>query len=248
MDKNMNKKPAVTVFMAVYNAAAYLSQAIESVLAQTFRDFELLIINDGSTDNSTAIIEKYPDPRIRILNNETNKGLYFTRWRGVHEARGDFFAILDSDDIAMPERLAIQYDYMIQNPDVAICGTRTELINSKGEVTGMSKSYSGNKNVLMIFENVLMNSSVMIRTELIRLVGSYKEYDLAEDYDLALRLAEKYRIEILNEVLVKYRIHGNNTSYNNIERLRESLKEILTNMHTRLGIPVSEKLTNIHYT
>lgn len=242
----MIQNPTITVFMAVYNTASYLSEAIESILSQTFSDFELLIINDGSTDNSEDILKKYTDPRIRVLNNETNRGLYFTRWRGVQEAKGAFFAILDSDDIAMPERLAVQYEYMTHNPDVAMCGTGTVLINSKGEVTEESSHLPGDQNVLMVFQNVLTNSSVMMRTEIVRKLGSYREYDPAEDYDLALRIAEKFRIANLDEVLVKYRIHETNTSYNNTEKLFRSLIGIVADMHARLGIPKNEKLIKAH--
>lgn len=246
MVKNMNKNPAVTVFMAVYNSAGYLKEAIESILSQTFTDFELLIINDGSTDNSVSIINEYSDPRIRLVNNETNKGLYYTRWRSIGEARGNLFAILDSDDVAMPNRLAVQHEYMMRNPDVAICGTGTALINSKGEITEVSSHLTGDQNVPMIFQNVLTNSSVMMRTEIVRAIGSYREFDPAEDYDLALRIAEKYRIENLEEVLVKYRIHETNTSYNNRGRLFRSLTGIVKDMHLRLGIPESAILLKAH--
>ena len=98
-------KPEVTVFMAVYNGEKFINQAIESVLQQTFKDFELLIIDDGSTDNSQSIINSYTDKRIRVLKNEGNKGLAYTRNRGINEATGKYFATLDCDDVAYKNRL-----------------------------------------------------------------------------------------------------------------------------------------------
>src|SRR5690606_818318 len=98
------KRPKVTVSMAVYNGAAYLNTAIESILNQTFDDLELLIVNDGSTDATEDIIKGYTDPRIRLINNEFNRGIAYSRNRGWKEAYGDFVAVLDGDDIALPNR------------------------------------------------------------------------------------------------------------------------------------------------
>lgn len=240
------KEPAITVFMAVYNGSSYIAEAIESVLTQTFGDFELLIINDGSTDNSKEIINRYQDKRIRLIENKTNQGLRNTRHRGLMEARGKLFAILDSDDVAFPNRLEIQYEYMAQNPEIALCGSKAIFINSSNTPIGSSISYSGNKNVLMLFENALINSSIIIRTDIARVVG-YGDYEYSEDYDLALRIAEKHKIEILEIPLVKYRYHEDNISLRRMDLMRESEKAIIKDMHERLGIKTTARLINIHH-
>ncbi len=124
MDKNV-KFPLVTVSMVVFNGELHIREAIESILNQSFTDLELLIINDGSTDATLDIINQFKDPRIRLLSNDGNKGVAFTRNRSLQEARGVYFAILDSDDIAKPNRLEIQVNFMNAHPETAICGAMT---------------------------------------------------------------------------------------------------------------------------
>lgn len=125
--------PLVTVFMAVYNGQKYISEAINSILNQTFRDFELLIIDDGSTDNTIDNIKLFTDDRIRLIQNHKNLGLFVTRNYGIDQAKGKYFAILDSDDIAFPNRLQIQVNFMERNPQYALCGAKAKVINQMGE-------------------------------------------------------------------------------------------------------------------
>lgn len=243
----MIKRAPITVFMAVYNGSRYLKQAIDSILSQTFSDFELLIINDGSTDDSADIIHSYLDPRIRFLQNDRNKGLVFTRNRGVLEAKGEFFAILDCDDIAFPNRLEIQYKFFCQNPDVALCSGRALYLDVNDRPIGESPRFTGDKNLLLLFGNILVNSAVMIRTKLIKSVGSYNANAPAEDYDLAVRIAEIHAIATINDIIVKYRIHDNNTSKSSEERLIQVEKNILRDIHSKLGFGSDERRVQLHH-
>jgi glycosyltransferase involved in cell wall biosynthesis len=247
MDKHMRNKPVITVFMAVYNGSRYLKQAIDSVLSQTFSDFELLIINDGSTDNSAEIIDGYSDSRIRVLHNDGNKGLVFTRSRGVLEASGEYFAILDCDDIAVSNRLEMQYDFFCKNPDVALCSGRALLIDENNNSLKESPIITGDKNVSLLFGNFLINSAVMIKTDVIKSVGSYRANAPAEDYDLGLRISENYQIATIDNILVKYRIHENNISLSNLDGLQQVEKNILSDFHSRLKIESNKKRVELHH-
>jgi glycosyltransferase involved in cell wall biosynthesis len=244
----MIQPPAITVFMAVYNGSRYLKEAIGSVLAQTFSNFELLIINDGSNDNSVEIIQSYTDPRIRLLHNDINRGLVFTRQRGVSEARGEYLAILDCDDIALPERLQIQYDFFQHNPNIALCSGRARYIDANGETTGESPLVRGDKNVLLIFGNFLINSAVMVKIEAVKSVGSYHANAPAEDYDLAMRLSACFPIEIIDDILVKYRIHEQNISMQDFSHQTRVEKNIFRDFHQRFGLKTNERVVDLHHT
>ncbi len=234
--------------MAVYNGSAYLKESIDSVLNQTFKDFELLIINDGSTDNSVDIINSYSDSRIRLLHNYKNEGLIFTRNRSVKEARGKYLAILDCDDIALPNRLQLQYDYLQNNPNIALCGGYAQYIDHEGKNLNVLTLPLDNLQMEMLFLNVFINSSLMIRTEAIKKVGGYSKYKGAGDFDLSLRIAEHYKVANLDKVLVKYRIHQNNMSNSQNDMMTRDEISIIRDMHNRLSLKSNDELVDTHHT
>ncbi|WP_051291354.1 glycosyltransferase family 2 protein [Pedobacter glucosidilyticus] len=238
--------PDITVFMAVYNGERYLQEAIDSILHQTFKNFELLIINDGSTDNSENIILQNKDPRIRLINNPKNQGLVITRNIGLQEAKGKYIAILDSDDIALPQRLEIQYNFMESHQDIAICGSKALQFNHLKEevLIDVHTDYLAER---LIFGNVFVNSSIILRREAALQVGGYQNYSLGEDYDLALRISESYPIANLNEILVKYRIHQHNITLTENKALTQEELKIIKALYLRCSIDVSEREIAIHH-
>lgn len=245
---NTTKKPTVTVFMAVYNGEKYIKEAIESVLAQNYTDFELLIINDGSTDKTLEIIAKFNDPRIRLLHNDGNQGLTYTRNHGVREAKGEYFAILDSDDIAMPNRLKIQVDYMKANPNVAICGGQAVLIDGDSKEMRPYRVQSGDSlSHWLVLHNVFINSTLMIKTAVMREMGGYREMAPAEDYDLSFRIGLKYRVANLSDKFVLYREHDNNISRVQTEKLSNAQRRIIEHIHSSLNIPTDKSLIETHH-
>ncbi|MGO4294271.1 glycosyltransferase family 2 protein [Chitinophaga sp. RAB17] len=248
MDKNVNT-PLVTVFMAAFNGEAYIEKAIQSVLHQSFTDFELLIINDGSTDRTLDIVRKFTDPRIRLVHNDGNKGLTFTRNRGIEEAKGQYIAILDCDDIAMPDRLKAQTSFLGSNPEVAICGGQAITIDESGIQIGHLNVMAGDKNMSpeLVFHNIFINSSLMIKRSAMLEAGGYRDYSPAEDYDLSYRISLRHPVANLNEVLVAYRFHGNNISKVQEEKIVRAELRIIENIHTNLGIPKDENLIRIHH-
>ncbi|RWU07563.1 glycosyltransferase family 2 protein [Pedobacter chitinilyticus] len=245
---NTGKNPIVTVFMAVYNGEKYIKEAIESVLTQSYRDFELLIINDGSTDKTLDVIAQFKDPRIRLLHNDGNRGLTYTRNHGVKEARGEYFAILDSDDIAMPNRLKIQVDYMNANADVAICGGQAVLIDGSSKEIRPYKVHSGDSlSHWLVLHNVFINSTLMIKTSVMREMGGYRDMAPAEDYDLSFRIGLKYRVANISDTFVFYREHGNNISKVQTEKLNNAERRIIEHIHSSLKISTDKAFIKTHH-
>ena len=205
--------PLVTVIMPVYNGEAYIREAIDSILSQTFGDFELLILNDGSSDRSAAIVKSYQDPRIRLIENPTNLGLIPTLNRGLQLARGMFIARMDCDDRSLPQRFVRQLEFLRAHPNVGICGAWMEAI---GEREGYIWRYPIEPERIrasLLFESVLAHPSVMMRRELLERHGLCYSvtYQDAEDYGLWFEAAQHFALANLSEVLVQYRKHPQQT-------------------------------------
>jgi glycosyltransferase involved in cell wall biosynthesis len=206
--------PVVTVLMPVYNAERFLKQAIQSLLAQTFTDFELLIINDGSTDKSVSIIESFHDKRIRLVHNEKNSGVIDTLNKGITLATGKYIARMDADDYSLPSRFEKQVNYLEQHKDIAVLGTCIMQVNADGEELGAWNDDFQNTNPQQIFKtvaktNCIAHPTVMMRTEIVRCYAYSKEQKGSEDWDLWMRLvSDRHRIDKLPEILLKYRLHA----------------------------------------
>lgn len=205
--------PKVSVLMPVYNGERYLAEAIDSILAQTFADFELLVVNDGSTDASRDIVEGYSDPRIRLLDNPRNLGLTATLNIGLDQCRGTYIARLDCDDVALPARLARQVAFMDQHPDVGVCGSWYQRFGSRVEVFE-SPVEDWEIRLALTFENIFGHSTVMLRRGVLEQHGLRYDpsYLHAEDYEFWVRCARHTRLHNLPEALVRYRDHDSNVS------------------------------------
>jgi glycosyltransferase involved in cell wall biosynthesis len=204
--------PAVSVLMPVYNARRYLAEAVESVLAQSFGDFELIALDDGSTDRSASVLHQYAarDPRVRVVSRE-NRGLVATLNEMIAMARGDLLARLDADDVAMPERFAVQVAYLRDHPDIICIGTRVRFIDEAGRFLHEghpAMDHDQIQELALKGQCPLAHTSVMMRRDPVAAVGGYRdEMEHAEDTDLWLRLGEVGRIVNLPDALVKYRLH-----------------------------------------
>lgn len=199
--------PAVSVVMSVYNGERFLREAIDSILNQTFTDFEFIIVNDGSTDGTGEILESYRDERI-ILVTQDNVGLTKALNNGIALARGKYIARQDADDISKPERLEKQVAFMEAHPVVGLLGTRFEAIDEKGQVTRLAYLQENNKvlQARLLEINQFSHGSVMIRKEALDKVGLFRDFfKYAQDYDLWLRIAEQYEVANLPEFLFCYR-------------------------------------------
>lgn len=203
----MSKSPKVTVLMPVFNGERYIKEAIDSILHQSFADFELLVIDDGSTDAGPEIVELIKDQRIRLCRSEKNQGVPAALNIGLDLAHGQYIARMDSDDISLPERLAKQVEFMEANSEFGLCGTNALSINAEGEIitppwwheTPVPLEWT------LFWENPVAHSTVMVRAGILK---SFKlKYRLlpAEDGDLWSRLVLKARIARLPEVFLHYR-------------------------------------------
>ncbi|WP_336514378.1 glycosyltransferase [Pollutibacter soli] len=206
------QEPVVSVVMPVYNSAAWLREAMDSILQQTFSDFELILIDDGSTDESASIIKSFSDSRIRHLVNEKNRGLVFTLNRGIDEAKGKYIARMDGDDIAVDRRFERQVSYLDSHPEVDLIASVVLLIDDKGNKTGFWKedkemlSYEQLRE-FMPFNNCIAHPSIMARAGVLRDFKYRQDQDQAEDYDLWLRLfAAGKIIHKIEEPLLLHRI------------------------------------------
>jgi len=215
MDQNL--RPEVTVIMPVFNAAPFVGRAIESILNQTYKDFELLILNDGSTDNSLQIIKSFHDERIKLINNEANIGIIKTRNKGLALSTGKYIAMMDADDISLPSRLQKQVDFLNEHLNVAVLATKLILIDENGEEQGYWPEDYNTSTVEQI-KNMLPESNcigqptVMMRADIVKPIG-YANFLHNEDWGLWLDLISKgYTIAKLNEILLQYRVHTNSTT------------------------------------
>ena len=206
MATSKNDTCCVSVIMPVYNEGKYIFDAISSILNQTFSDFEFIIIDDGSTDNSYDIIQTFSDHRIVTIRNEKNRGTFPVRNLGMSLSKGKYIAVMDADDMALPDRLQKQYDYLEKNPTVLAIGAQLHFIGTERK-TEMPISYheicAG-----LLHNSCIMHPTLFIRSEIIRQTGGYDEqYTYASDYDLACRLSLKGKIENLTDTCTAYRLH-----------------------------------------
>jgi glycosyltransferase involved in cell wall biosynthesis len=218
--------PKVSVLMPVYNAEAYLAEAIDSIIFQTFTDWELILINDGSTDNSEMIISRYSDNRIYYIKNPVNLGLIKTLNRGIDFCGGEYIARMDADDISFPERLRKQIDFLDAHPDYLMCGTNAVVINNQGDRTGKIRNLPDNDllQINLLFSPSFVHPTVMIRREVL-LENRYDEaYKHVEDYELWRRIAKQGKVANLGDELLAYRWHDSNVSVLN-SKVQDKLKD-----------------------
>ena len=204
----MHKNPQISVILSVYNGEKYLREAIESILNQTFGDFEFIIVNDGSTDSSREIIQSYNDKRIKILNNEKNIGLTRSLNKALKQARGKYIARQDADDISLPNRFKEQIKYFFEHPEVALLGTSIYIIDEYGKIVGKKIALKNPGNELLK-TNQFSHGSVMFKKEVINRLGGYNElFIYRQDYELWLRTAKYYEVKGLTQILYKLRFHN----------------------------------------
>lgn len=204
----------ISVVMSVYNAEAFLREAVDSILNQSFRDFEFIIIDDGSTDGSLKILKSYNDPRI-ILSSQKNKGLVMSLNEGVEKSSGKYIARQDADDISTKNRLALQYDLAEKNEAVLV-GSSFEVIGSKGSYISMQATQINDRSLkrALYVRNPFAHGSTMFLRDSFMAVGGYSsKVGPAEDYDLWLRLSRLGKFVASKEILYSWRANHHGISY-----------------------------------
>jgi hypothetical protein len=224
--------PRVSVLMTTYNGARFIRDSIGSVLAQTLTDFELIIVDDDSTDETPALLASFGDPRVRVLRSERNLGVAGARNFGLAACRGDYVAALDHDDISLPERLAVEVRYLDAHPNVVLAGTEVLRRMQDGRTLPTDHAPGSSPALvhwMLYVDNPFTYSSVMLRAGALRRLGTFmrREAEPADDFDLYHRLLGIGALARLDETLTIYRWHAGNTSYAQSERLFASACAIL---------------------
>ncbi|NQT20569.1 MAG: glycosyltransferase [Planctomycetes bacterium] len=253
MTADSNKAPSVSAIMTVYNAERYVAEAAESILAQTFTDFEFIIVDDGSTDKSLEILQRHAeqDGRIRLVSRP-NTGIIGALNDGLALARSEFIARMDADDISLPERFSKQLGYLSAHPSCIAVGSRALMIDIDGapicEICEEAKHEGIDAIRLARQSGALLHAAAMIRRETLKAVGGYREEFLhAEDYDLFLRLAEVGRLANLPEVLFKYRQHLASICYTKRQTQSRSVHAALRAACKRRGLePPADEYVSDH--
>lgn len=238
----MSDAPLVSVVMPVYNCRQYVARAIDSVLAQTFGDFELLIIDDGSTDATPEILWRYAadDARVRVLTRP-HGGVGAALNAGLAESRGKMIARMDADDICLPDRFTRQLDFLSNHPDHVLVGARVLLIDPDGdplyEMEDIPEAHEQIDRMLLEARWAIVHPTVMMRREAVTRVGGYGD-DLVpvEDHDLFLRLAEIGRLANLPDVLLHYRRHAMSSVRLLADRRVASLRRVMEAAWERRGL------------
>ncbi len=225
----LKKKPEISVLMSVYNGDLFLSAALESILEQSFSDFEYIIVDDASSDNTGAILAEYAakDARIRVFKNEENLGLTASLNVGLSHCEGRYVARMDADDISLPERFMTQYWFMEDHPDVAVSGSCVAVIDESGKLLGeknLALTYEEIQSK-MLFNNQFIHSTLFFRTDVLKSCGGYDErFKKSQDYELMLRLSSRYPVVNLKEKLVQFRLHGDSLSWTNRDQQKFAIR------------------------
>ena len=202
--------PKVSVVMAVYNGEKYLQSAIDSILTQTFYDFEFIIVDDASTDETANIIKGYKDSRVKLITNEVNMRLPRSLNRGLSAASGNYIVRMDADDISLPNRIEKQVLFMDNHPEVAASSVNYIVIDEEGHRLSRGKVHCGKVlNRYALLPSPLVHPGAIIRRSLLNEEEWYNEkYTSAQDYDLWLRIHEHHLLDNINEALLLYRVHS----------------------------------------
>lgn len=226
-DTGLVNKPFVSVILPVYNGERFLSRTLDSIFAQTEKNWEIIAINDGSTDNSLTILEKYSKKipgRFQILS-VTNGGVSKARNIGVSAARGNYIAFLDQDDVWAPQKLQRQLEMFSINKNLRVSFSNVNVIDINGSIIRenafrFDEKNRGNVFDHLLFDNFIPISSVMLEKNLFMEIGGFDpQFSLAEDYDFLLKVAQRVPVDFIDEPLLLYREHGESSTFQKIDNI-----------------------------
>lgn len=245
----MSVSPLVSVLMPVHNGERYLAGALDSILAQTLRDFELIVVDDGSTDRTPEIIDRYArrDGRVRVYRQE-NQGIPAARNKCLDLATGRYFAWMDSDDVALPARLQKQVEFMDAHPEVGVCGTWVKTIGAAAGQVWRYPADDATLRSMLVFNPPFANTSTFVRREALEAAGL--RFDLsfpqAQDYDLWARAAQHTRLANLPEVLVLYRLHPRQVTETRSANQAALSGKVRARELARLGLALTAEEFELH--
>jgi len=240
--------PNVTVLLPVYNGEKYLQETMQSILGQTYTDFEFLIVDDGSTDNSPKIVQSFQDPRIRIMENPERLKLSGALNRGIKEAKGKYIARMDADDIALPLRLQRQVEYMEQHPDIGMCGTAIEIFGNVKTRKDIYPRTAEEIKAYALFDCPFCHPTVMMRRDLLLKHDLWYDgsYYPTEDYELWARAVGLFPTVNLDEVLLRYRVHDSSMTGSDWDAMDKQAARIIRRLLDKLEIQYSDEELELH--
>ncbi len=227
-----NSKPSVSVIMPAYNSAKYIGEAIDSVLAQTYPVLEIIVVDDGSTDDTRKIVSQYSIPNTQCIKYiyQENKGPAAARNKGIKEARGEYIAFLDSDDIWMPEKIAFQLARLEKEEKYSMMHSGRNRIMENGIIVDSSLVECSEGRVFdeLLMRNFVCCSSVILKKSCFNAVGYFDEniHNRCEDYDMWLRIARNYEIGVIKQALVTYRVSSTGYNRSEIKKAYDSEKTV----------------------
>ncbi|MDR0798157.1 MAG: glycosyltransferase [Dysgonamonadaceae bacterium] len=249
----MNHNPKISVLMSVYNNDRYLKEAVDSILNQTFADFELLVADDASTDTSATILAQYDDPRIQVITNENNRGLTHNLNVLLSQSRGKYIARMDADDVALPQRFRRQYDYLEAHPETGICGGFVEAFFEGSDKKQLVRYAVDDAEIraFAFFQSPFCHPTVMIRKQVLTNHGLLypPEYRAGQDYALWIELLPFTKGYNLPEALLRFRKHAASISSLNEQKLEQKFA-LIDGIHQRYlaqyGISLPENELRIY--
>ena len=211
--------PTVSVVLPVYKAERFLGQCLDSLWTQTYKDFEVLVVEDPSSDGTAAVLKKQKDPRLRVIRNSTRKGLVFCMNQGIAEAKGKYIARQDSDDVSLPERFQVQLDFLKANPCVGMLGTAYKLVDKNGRtvLNGQPETHAHILQEILPKYNQFAHGSLMMPKDMLQAIGCYRDIKYAEDYDMFMRMSERFPVINLPQPLYMWRFSLTSTSVSKVE-------------------------------
>lgn len=238
----MVHRPCISVVLPAYNAGIYISAAVESILSQSFTDFELLVIDDGSTDNTAEVVNEFSDPRVRLVRNRTNIGLVASLNRGIDESRGRFIARMDGDDLSLPDRLMLELELLTSDPDLGVVSCGYEKFQDSSSILErilLPPIDTEIRRDLYCKSHVFCHAAALIRRKALEGVGGYRrEWFPVEDRDLWLRVMEKWKGANVGKVLYKVRKHESSVCSRNSKLQSELvITSTIEALHRRYAPP-----------
>jgi len=242
----MRKTPAISVVMPVYNYGHYIRDSIDSILAQTMSDFELIVVNDGSSDNSGEIAHSYLDRRIRIIDFDEQSGCYPARNTGMKIAKGKYICVMDADDVSLPDRLEQQYRFLEENTEFGVIGGAFQMMGNQ-RVFYRETDFETIKLLILRF-CYLCHATCMIRTSLVREHGLYynESYTYASDHDWIARASSLFPVTNMNEIVYKIRTHPQQISTAKSQMQSFFIDQIRLKQLSFFGIEPTETEKELH--
>lgn len=242
-------KPLVSVIMTAYNEEKYIAEAIQSILNQTYKNLELIIVNDGSTDRTLDIIKKFSDNRIKLINNKRNLGASESSNRGIEIAKGKYIARMDADDISLPSRIEKQIDFLEYNTDIHVIGTWIKVIFEDLIESNVLWKYDFDSEKIrssLIFNPGVAHPTLMFRREVLVNTKYNTSYGSAIDYDLYSRLPREVKFSNIQETLLYYRRHDNQMSTGITSKQQQNAKRVRLKMLKKMGVTPTKLELELH--